>query len=100
MLGSGDPGCALTLPPPESNLAAMTSPLERPIAPRTPLAALGWALVAVAGAGALGVIALRRGEPVSAIWLLVAAICTYAIGFRFYSAFIAARIFALDDRRA
>ena len=76
------------------------SPLYRPIAPRTPLAALGWAVVALAGAGALGVIALRRGEPVSAIWLLVAAICTYAIGFRFYSAFIAARIFALDDRRA
>ena len=75
-------------------------PLQRPIAPRSPLAALGWALVALAGAGALGTVALRRGEPVSAVWLLVAAVCTYAIGFRFYSAFIAARIFALDDRRA
>ena len=78
----------------------MAPSLPRSIAPRSPLAALGWVLVALAGAGALGVIALRRGEPVSAIWLLVAAICTYAIGYRFYSAFIAARIFALDDRRA
>ena len=64
------------------------------------LAALGWILVALAGAGALGVIALRRGENVSAAWLLVAALCTYAIGYRFYSAFIAAKIFALDDARA
>jgi len=64
------------------------------------VAALGWLLVAIAGAGALGVLALRRGENVSAAWLLVAALCTYAIGYRFYSAFIAARIFALDDARA
>jgi carbon starvation protein len=68
--------------------------------PRTPLAALGWALVALVGAGALGLIALARGEPVSAIWLLVAAVCIYAIGYRFYSAFLAARVFALDDLRA
>jgi carbon starvation protein len=72
----------------------------RSIAPRTPLAALGWALVALAGAGALALIALSRGEPVSAVWLLVAAVCVYAIGYRFYGAFLAARIFALDDRRA
>jgi carbon starvation protein len=64
------------------------------------VAALGWLLVALAGAGALGVLALRRGENVNAAWLLVAALCTYAIGYRFYSAFVAARIFALDDARA
>jgi carbon starvation protein len=57
-----------------------------------------WSLVAAAGAFALGWVALRRGEPVSAAWLLVAALCTYAIGYRFYGAFIAARVFALDDR--
>ncbi|HEY2025999.1 MAG TPA: carbon starvation CstA family protein, partial [Gemmatimonadaceae bacterium] len=60
----------------------------------------GWTAVALLGAGALGALALRRGEPVSAAWLIVAAVCTYAIGYRFYSAFIAARIFALDDRRS
>ena len=64
------------------------------------LSAVGWSLVALAGAGALGVLALRRGENVSAAWLLVAALCTYAIGYRFYSAFIAAKVFALDDARA
>ena len=64
------------------------------------VAALGWLLVALIGAGALGVLALRRGETVNAAWLLVAALCTYAIGYRFYSAFIAAKIFALDDARA
>ena len=64
------------------------------------VAALGWLLVALAGAGALAVLALRRGENVSAAWLLVAALCTYAIGYRFYSAFLAAKVFALDDARA
>src|SRR3954451_3913208 len=61
--------------------------------------ALGWTLVALAGAGALAFLALSRGEQVSAAWLLVAALCTYAIGYRFYSAFISARVFALDDAR-
>src|SRR3982751_1086513 len=74
------------------------------IAPARPgmrvVAALGWLLVALAGAGALGVLALRRGEHVSAAWLLVAALCTYAIGYRFYGAFLAAKVFALDDARA
>jgi carbon starvation protein len=63
------------------------------------LPAIGWAAVALAGALALGWLALARGEPVSAAWMLVAALCTYAIGYRFYSAFIAARVFALDDAR-
>jgi carbon starvation protein len=62
-------------------------------------AAIAWAGVAVLGATALAVLALKRGESVSAAWLVVAALCTYAIGYRFYSAFIAAKIFALDDRR-
>jgi carbon starvation protein len=63
------------------------------------LPALGWATVALLGALALGWLALSRGEPVSAAWMLVAALCTYAIGYRFYGAFIAARVFALDDAR-
>ncbi len=58
-----------------------------------------WTLVAVTGAGSLGYIALVRGENISAAWLLVAALCTYAIAYRFYSAFIAAKVFALDDKR-
>jgi carbon starvation protein len=64
-----------------------------------PLAALLWALVALAGAAAFGVLALHRGESVNAAWLLTAAICTYAVGYRFYSKLIAAKVFALDARR-
>ena len=63
------------------------------------MSALGWSLVAVTGAGALAWLALSRGEQVSAAWLLVAAVCCYAVAYRFYSAFIAAKVFALDDTR-
>jgi carbon starvation protein len=59
-----------------------------------------WPLVAVLGAAAYGTIAFHRGEPLNAVWLLAAAACTYSIGYRFYSKWIAARIMTLDDRRA
>src|ERR1700729_1277648 len=61
---------------------------------------LGWGTVALLGAVALGTIALRRGEPINALWLVVAATCCYALGYRFYSKFIATKILVLDDRRA
>ncbi len=64
------------------------------------LKALLWACIALLGAGAFAFLALQRGEHVSAGWLLTAAICTYAIAFRFYSKIISAKIFALDPRRA
>jgi len=63
------------------------------------VARLGWVAVALAGAGSLGVVALSRGEHLSSTWFLVAALCTYALGYRFYSAFLAARALALDDAR-
>jgi carbon starvation protein len=59
-----------------------------------------WLAVAVAGAGALGAIALHRGEPLNAIWFVIAAVCCYLVAFRLYSAFIAARLLVLDDTRA
>jgi carbon starvation protein len=69
-----------------------------PSAARTsPLAALGWILVSLLGAGALATIALHRGESISSTWFLVAGLCVYAIGYRFYSAFLAARALALSD---
>ena len=61
---------------------------------------LFWLLLALLGAGAYAVLAFRRGEPVNSAYLLIAAICTYAIGYRFYSKWIAARVLALDNRRA
>ena len=59
-----------------------------------------WAAVALGGAGALAGIAFERREPLNAVWFVVAAVCTYLVAYRFYSAFLAARIFALDDTRA
>ncbi|MES2077452.1 MAG: carbon starvation CstA family protein [Pseudomonadota bacterium] len=60
---------------------------------------LGWAAMALAGAGALGVIALQRGESVSAIWIVIAAVCVYLIAYRFYSKFIADKVLGLDPKR-
>lgn len=59
-----------------------------------------WSTVSLLGAGAFGVLALSRGESVSAAWLLTAAVCTYVVGYRFYSRFLAERVFGLDPRRA
>ncbi|SDA76213.1 MULTISPECIES: carbon starvation CstA family protein [unclassified Janthinobacterium] len=60
---------------------------------------LGWAALALAGAGSLGVVALQRGEPISAIWIVIAAVCVYLIAYRFYSLFIADKVLGLDPRR-
>jgi carbon starvation protein len=59
-----------------------------------------WAAVAALAAFCLGGVALHRGEPINSIWLVVAAASTYLVGFRFYARFIAARVMALDNRRA
>jgi carbon starvation protein len=58
-----------------------------------------WSFVSATGAASFAWLALSRGEPVNAAWLLVAALCTYAVSYRFYSKFIASRIFALDAAR-
>jgi carbon starvation protein len=63
-------------------------------------AILVWVLVALAGAVGFGTLALARGESINAVWLLLAAVCTYAVAYRFYSAYLAGRVFGLDDRRA
>jgi carbon starvation protein len=58
-----------------------------------------WAAIAALGAASLGVLALSRGETVNALWLVVAALCVYAIAYRFYSLFIAQRVLGLDPAR-
>ncbi|MGW0661861.1 carbon starvation CstA family protein [Streptodolium elevatio] len=70
---------------------------RRAVAPRTVLV---WTAVSVVGAIAWGVLALARGEEVSAVWLIVAALASYAIAYRFYSRFIARRVLEPDDTRA
>jgi carbon starvation protein len=64
------------------------------------LMALMWFLIALAGAGAYATVAFKRGEPINSAYILVAAFCTYAMGYRFYSKWIAARVLTLNDRRA
>jgi carbon starvation protein len=61
---------------------------------------LVWTAVALLGAAAYAVLAFRRGEHLSSAYILVAALCTYALGYRFYSKWIAASVLTLDDRRA
>ena len=58
-----------------------------------------WILVAVLGAVSFGTLALSRGEHVNAVWLVLAAICIYSIAYRFYSLFIANKVFELNARR-
>src|SRR4249920_598018 len=64
------------------------------------LSALIWVGIAVLGAGAFGYIALARGETIGAAWLIVAAVCTYLVAYRFYSRFIAEKVFELNPKRA
>ncbi len=64
------------------------------------LANVFWFLLAVAGAWAYATLALKRGEPVNSAYIVVAALCSYAIGYRFYSKWLAARVLMLNDRRA
>ena len=64
------------------------------------MTSLLWLLAALVGAGGWAVLALARGESVSAGWLIAAAVGTYVIAYRFYSRFLAARVTGLDDRRA
>jgi carbon starvation protein len=60
----------------------------------------GWLAVALAGAASVAVLAFSRGEPVSALWMVVAAACTFAVAYRFHSAWLAARVLTIDQLRA
>ncbi|HEY3327671.1 MAG TPA: carbon starvation CstA family protein [Novimethylophilus sp.] len=61
---------------------------------------LGWVGIAVLGAAAIGGIALNRGESINTLWFITAAVCVYAIAYRFYAAWIAASVLTLDETRA
>ena len=64
------------------------------------LKVLVWVAVGLLGAGALAAIALHRGEAFNSTWFVVAAVCCYLVAYRLYSAFISAKLLALDDTRA
>ncbi|MDZ4098293.1 MAG: carbon starvation CstA family protein [Methylophilaceae bacterium] len=59
-----------------------------------------WLTIAILGAGAVGGIALNRGESINAMWFITAALCIYAIAYRFYSAWIATKVLLVDETRA
>jgi len=64
-----------------------------------PLSKITWSVTALLGAFALGVAALERGESVNAIWLVIAAVCTYFIAYRFYGLFIGHKVMGVDPTR-
>lgn len=68
--------------------------------PFKPLRILGWTLVAATGAVSIAVLAWSRGEPLNALWMVVAALCVFAISYRFHSAWLMAKVFTLDELRA
>ena len=59
-----------------------------------------WLVLAIVGACALGVVALRRGEAINALWIVVAAVAIYLVAYRYYSLFIATKVMQLDSSRA
>ena len=65
-----------------------------------PAAKILWVAIAIVGAWCLGVVALRRGEPINAIWLVAASIAVFVIGYRFYGKFIEHQVLRLDPSRA
>ncbi len=64
------------------------------------LTIVGWTAVSVLGAAAIGVAAFSRDEPLNALWLVVAGLCTFAVSYRFYSAWLMAKVLTIDERRA
>src|SRR5512144_133415 len=80
-------------------MATMT-PTEQRSSKMTPKSIAIWTAIAVIGAICWAVLALSRGEDVSALWVLFAALGSYAIAYRFYAKFIANRVLGVDDTRA
>ena len=59
-----------------------------------------WIFVSLLGVAAVSVAAFQRGEPVNALWLVIAGVCTFAVAYRFYSAWLMAKVLTIDDNRA
>jgi carbon starvation protein len=76
----------------------MEKTLKRP--PSSWIAVAGWSLAALAGLGAVAVLATSRGEQVNALWIVVAAVCVFAIAWRFHSAWLMAKVLTLNNERA
>ena len=72
-----------------------------PAVSRTPWTRVaGWGAVILLGTGSIATLAWSRGEPVSALWMVVAAVCVFAVSYRFHSAWLMAKVLTLDELRA
>lgn len=67
---------------------------------QSPAGKILWAAIAIVGAFCLGVVALRRGEPINAIWLVAASLAVFVIGYRFYGKFIEHSVLQMNPARA
>jgi carbon starvation protein len=74
--------------------------VAEPASSRRPFRVLLWSAVAVLGAVSVAILAWSRGEPVSALWMVIATGCVFAIGYRFHSAWLMAKVLTLDELRA
>jgi len=70
------------------------------ISSRRIFSVIGWSAVVALGTACIAVLAWHRGEPLSALWMVVAALCVFAISYRFHSAWLMAKVFTLDELRA
>lgn len=86
---------AITLPP-----NSLNDQQEAADARWTPGRITLWAAIALIGAAAWSVLAISRGETINAVWFVLAAVCTYLVGYRFYSKMIERRVAQPDDGRA
>src|SRR5471030_3308243 len=71
-----------------------------PSAPKNIWRIAGWSAVSGLGAASIATLAWSRGEPVNALWMVVATLCVFAIGYRFHSAWLMAEVLTLDEQRA
>ncbi|MES1167018.1 MAG: carbon starvation CstA family protein [Pseudomonadota bacterium] len=80
----------------------MSNPAAVPaaLAPNTWLRAAGWSAVVALGTGSVAMLAWSRHEPVGALWMVVAAVCVFAVSYRFHSAWLMAKVLTLDELRA
>ena len=76
------------------------SAVSPPPAPKNILRILGWSAVSGLGAASIAILAWSRGEPVNALWMVVAALCVFAVSYRFHSAWLMAEVLTLDEFRA
>lgn len=65
-----------------------------------PFRILLWLFISILGATAVATAAFQRNEPINALWLVIAGVCTFAVAYRFYSAWLMAKVLTIDDMRA